>query len=368
MLILKKNTMRANDWFERNYNYILYGFGSFLLLTTLWYALFRRFNIDEFQTIQSAFKTIMGETIYIDFFEHHHPLSHYFLIPILKLFGPTLCALRTMRFIMFLFMCGIGHAVYLISKQIYDRTTGIIAPILLLATPIFTIHAIEIIPDVPSICASMYAFLFFIRYVTDKKILFLLLSALSLSLSFLILQKAIFFIFLLGLLFLFYLIKKDLTITDTFIYAITFMLPVVIFLLLLYKNNALAAYFKYNWQYNMQLGNGKIAFSQLFETFNFAFHTNQPFWLFYLLGILFATKNSSTKNNRLVFYRFISKSHYISISISSISSPGTPLYLNTFSTCDQNNIERQAISHCNTYYTFDFPCFWPHDSSNTHLP
>jgi hypothetical protein len=53
-------------------------------------AWLRVFDHDELEAVHTAWKMWTGERIYIDFFQHHHPLFYRLLIPVLDLFGAKL--------------------------------------------------------------------------------------------------------------------------------------------------------------------------------------------------------------------------------------------------------------------------------------
>ena len=53
------------------------------------YSLRVRFDHDEFEATHTAWKILQGEEIYVDFFQHHHSLFYYSLIPTLAAFGSS---------------------------------------------------------------------------------------------------------------------------------------------------------------------------------------------------------------------------------------------------------------------------------------
>ena len=57
-------------------------------------------NHDELEAVHTAWKTVQGEVIYADFFQHHHPLFYAWLAPVIMLSGEraaTVVACRSPR-------------------------------------------------------------------------------------------------------------------------------------------------------------------------------------------------------------------------------------------------------------------------------
>jgi hypothetical protein len=109
-------------------------------------ALHKRFSVDEFQYVHGAWLTARGEVIYRDFFEHHFPLVHQIMaIPWLFLEDdPTnIIALRAAFLpVFFLLIC----SAWWINRSA-ERVTGLITPLVILATSALVGMGVEIRPD-----------------------------------------------------------------------------------------------------------------------------------------------------------------------------------------------------------------------------
>lgn len=263
---------------------------GFVTTVLFFYSIFRRFNIDEFCTIQSAWKLVQGEHVFKDFFEHHHILSSYWITPLVSLFGETFATLIALRLFIFLHVLGIGLITYRISILEFDRRTGLISVILLLATPIFSIHAIEIIPDVPSFFFSILGLYLLLLFLQSNNTKHLVLSALSLAWGFLLLQKAIYIVFACGLMVLAALFKKQISLRSFLIFGCTFFTPIAAYGLYLLFSGNIHAYIFSCWQFCAKMGNGP-ALHQAFETLAYAYTTNPPLWFFYGIGLFWWHKS-----------------------------------------------------------------------------
>jgi len=73
-----------------------------ILLAIFLNSIFRFFYTDEFEAIHTAWKILQGEKIYVDFFQHHHPLLYLLLIPFIYIFGESITAILIIRILFFL--------------------------------------------------------------------------------------------------------------------------------------------------------------------------------------------------------------------------------------------------------------------------
>lgn len=253
----------------------------------LFYSFFRGLNQDEIEAIHTTWKVVFEGKIYTDFFQPHHPFLYYLLAPILKIFGPTTNIIYIFRFIIFLFFLGIGYATYLLAKTLVNKRVGVLSAIMLYSTPIFSISAIEIRPDVPMTFCIIFAAALWFPYLQQKRKSLLAASAFMLSISFLFLQKAALFIFVFGLLVLLHWITKKTTFTDLVLYAAVFFLAPSIYLFYLLYSHTFSDYFLFAWLFNFNL-TCKYSFIQ--EVF-FAIRSNIPLWITFLTGLALIRKH-----------------------------------------------------------------------------
>jgi 4-amino-4-deoxy-L-arabinose transferase-like glycosyltransferase len=152
----------------------------------------RFFDQDEFEAVHSAWKIYAGDRIYVDFFQHHAPFLYYLLTPLIHAFGETASTLLAARMLMLGFTAGILTLVYAIANTLFNRQVAVTGILFLFATPLFMDKAIEIRPDVPQVFFGLSSLYLLLDYFDSRRMNTLLLSAFSLGIAFLFLQKIIF--------------------------------------------------------------------------------------------------------------------------------------------------------------------------------
>jgi 4-amino-4-deoxy-L-arabinose transferase-like glycosyltransferase len=286
---------------RKRYDYLLIFFIILLGGVVFLIAINRGFSIDEFEHIHSAWYVEHHQVPYKDFFQHHHPLLWYLILPFLWIFGHTVTVVLILRFFMFLFTLGIGYLVYRISRKLSgSREMGLLSVILLFSNVMFVVFSINIRPDVPQVffgLLSVYLLVGFFSYGSRK---YIISSGLCAAVSFLFLQKTIFLLLGIGIFFLWMLIKRSMSLSDLLSFAFAFSVPCIIYLLYLIQSNSLGDYMLTNWILNMNFAKGD-RFS-LFRTLNFYILKDFFFWIlagfsfFYIIkhkikeiGLLFVT-------------------------------------------------------------------------------
>jgi len=317
----KRNIMKNNGEFKKmisdNSLYFLLGI---VLLLIFFNSLFRYFDHDEFEAIHTSWKILNGETIYIDFFQHHHPLLYYVMMPIIKIFGEnvfTILFLRIIAYVLFLLILLITYNLAILLFN--DKKIGLISLIFLSSSTFFFNKAIEIRPDVPQVLFGLIAIYFFIIQFKKKTSKYTVFSALSLGLSFLFLQKAVFLIFCFLLFQLIRLYKNKIKLKQIFIYWISFILILTPYLFHLLKKDFFANYVLFNWIINMKFTNSfYFFFYGLLESFKM----NTILWSFFLIGLIFSRK--------YIFKEFCLLSLMLLLSLFLIKAPYPQYYMILF--------------------------------------
>ena len=266
----------------------LYFLLGLLLLLIFFNSLFRHFNHDEFEAIHTSWKILNGETIYIDFFQHHHPFLYYIIIPVIKIFGENVFTILFLRIIVYVLFLLILLITYNLAILLFDdKKIGLISLIFLSSSTFFFNKAIEIRPDVPQVLFGLLAIYFFIIQFKIKSTKYTVLSALSLGLSFLFLQKTVFLISCILFFQLIRLYKNKIKVKQIFVYWISFILILTPYLFYLLKNGFFANYVLFNWIINMKRTNSfYFFFYGLLESFKM----NTILWSFFLIGLIFSRK------------------------------------------------------------------------------
>lgn len=124
-----------------------------ILLFQLSLAGTRTHDPDEFQHAHSAFLIAQGQRPYLDYFEHHPPLLHFALAPVIASLHPersgqrafeTLEALRVICWVTGLVGLSLHHV---LARRVVGAAGASIASLLLISTLCFFEKTIEIRPD-----------------------------------------------------------------------------------------------------------------------------------------------------------------------------------------------------------------------------
>lgn len=227
---------------------------AFILYTVVQESFFRSIEGDEFEHLYAAFQIAAGQIPYVDFFEHHHPLLWYLFAPLTRLSENSILIVYIGRALMLglLFV----NCVYLfkIGKLIQLKTSVALGGVLFyLLNQTLLDSVIEIRPDNPMNTLFIMGIYYLLSYDKTTHLKSLCLSLTCFTLSFLFLQKSLFFGPPIGLIILYWLWKKRLT----FAALGKGMIPSVVLLtlsflyLVLTKN--IQNYFELNWLLNMDV-------------------------------------------------------------------------------------------------------------------
>ena len=271
-----------------------------LIPTILIYSAFRQYNIDELEAFHSAWKIFQGKQIFVDFFQHHHPLIYYLLAPIIGIFGTNTINLLFARFFILIILSILSLSTYKIAKTFFDKTTAWITLLFMLTNTGFLCSAIEIRPDIGQVCTGVISlhllFLYLYKKHSSKKHLYLYSSAFFMGISFLFLQKAYPIIILTGLLLLHQFFRKRIPFKTLIIYPAMFNVPVLFYTLFLYFTNALPQYFEYNWLLNFKINaSGGPMGASIYKTLLYFMPRNPFFWFLFFVGIFLAKKTHIQK-------------------------------------------------------------------------
>ena len=237
------------------FSYIRWLMG-FLFCVAVYYAFLGRVDPDEVESIHTAWNILAGGAIYRDFFQHHHPLFYYLLVPVIEAGGETLLSFYLAEFLAFAIFAGIVVTTFFLAEKIYgDRVTSWFSVVLVLTFPYFIYKGTEIRPDILQVFLGLLSFYFLVVHLDGKAKRHLVLSALLLSLSFMVLQKAVFLIFVTGLALLYYLFRsgdEKISGKDFFLYWAVFLSLPASYVAFLYVTGGLQNYFDFNWLINVK--------------------------------------------------------------------------------------------------------------------
>jgi len=291
---------KEREYIEQNAEHVLRMlFGVFLVLLFL-----SRFSVnfdqDEIEAVHTAWKIWQGGEPFRDFFQHHHLLLHYLLTPLFFVLGESFALLHVARALMFFNFLGICTVTYALGKKIFGSLSAL-AGTILYVTMWLVYKSLEIRPDNPQVLFGLCALLYMYSYFERKKISYLLLSALSLSIAFLFLQKAIFLGFFIGCYFLYQVYCKKMPLTHVAIFYFFAILPFLVYCIYLYSVGALDMYIKFNWLMNL-LHPGK--FNALYALSMIGMH-ERLICVFYVLGLCYFLVTPYQKSIALVSLWFL---------------------------------------------------------------
>jgi hypothetical protein len=195
-------------------------------------SLNRNFSVDEFEHVHASWKILHGERIYVDFYENHHPLFYYFLIPFISIFKESVLTIIAMREAIFLIFLLMLFVCYRVSLEVFgNKGSGLLGIFLLSTMFVFVNRVIEIRPDVPFTLFALLSILFFLKYFSWPRPVYITLSSLFAAVAFMFLQKAIFLILLEAGIILFDDIRNGRRIKMFLLYSAAFLLTMVPLLL-----------------------------------------------------------------------------------------------------------------------------------------
>lgn len=278
-----------NDWVQ-----LVNSIGAKILLVVVCFvvglnAFLGEFGQDDIEAIHTSWKVLKEGDIYVDFFQHHHPLYYYLLAPVIDIFGENVYTILIIRGLSFLMLLGIAGFTYMVSNLfIEDDGVAIWAVLLLVCNSFFYQKAIEVRPDVPQVLCTIGSFYYLVSFVYNRKTNSTLIgSSILLAVSFLFLQKAIFVIGAFGLLHFFWLYKGVFKKSSLMLYWSTFLVTVLPYYAYLWDSGQLQQYWFLNWELNMQYDYTFSTFRYLRESLMY----NTIIWGLFSFGVYKARGN-----------------------------------------------------------------------------
>lgn len=275
-----------------------------LALLTLSLSVNRVFWDDEVEHIHASWYVQQGQVPYRDFFEHHHPLLWFLLVPLISLLGEGLAVLAAARLLALLMAAGIGWLTWRISRLAGGSAeTAGLAVVILFANILFLPCVMEIRPDVPMVLLALAAVERLLVFVKEGKTGHLLAAAFLAAISFLFLQKVILLFPAAVVMFFVWRWRGRIASALFWKTAAVFLLPLVAFMAWLIFSGAFRDYFLCNWPLNARR---QVAFSLWLYIGRMAL-VNIVFWLSLLpvlMSIFRSKKSFSPVMNVLAWFGF----------------------------------------------------------------
>ena len=284
--------MKLDDAQNDRWLWIIFGL---MLLLVLFNSSFRVFNHDEFEAIHSSWKVLNTGLVFRDFFQHHHPLLYFISTPVIAIVGENIATLFVLRGMALGILLATFLVTYFIATKLFDRRTALLSIVFLASMRIFITRAIEVRPDTPQVLFGLLCILFLFSFYHKRSYRDLVLSAVSLAISFLFLQKAILLIFLVGAIMTVDIFRREISTKDMLLYFIVFLATLAPFFIYIIITGSLDNYLFFAWIINLDLPG---SFSPLSNTLN-TLRRNTLVWIFYFPGLWLVLRPKNRDANRI---------------------------------------------------------------------
>lgn len=270
----------------------------------LYFSFFKKFDVDEIESIHSAWYVFTGKHVYVDFFENHHPFFYYFLSPLVYLSHLDVHVMIAARMVMVVFCILIFICIYSITSHLFNSKAGLISAVLLLGTTTFVQKIIEIRPDVPQVLCALVSVFYLLLYYERRSLNYLILSSFCLALSFLFLQKVFLLAFAFALVFLWDFFTQKITLREIGIYLLVFVATIAPYFCYLILKHQWQAYLLSNWSVNVNIY--KYAVAKTIHKHSYLnglwriFKDNPPLWIFWGMGLSRLLNNDHQKRLGLI--------------------------------------------------------------------
>jgi 4-amino-4-deoxy-L-arabinose transferase-like glycosyltransferase len=278
-------------WSHSIWRAIFFAVLAFLLIHYVYFSIYNQFDNDEFEAVHTAWKINHGEHIYTGFFQHHHPLLYYTLVPYIRIFGETPSAIMAMRVTMMILALAAIACTYLLAKKAFGADAAMISVFLMLTSYTFLAKGRDIRPDTPQNLLGLVAVLLLVYYLADRQRIYLAASASALALGFIFSQKIIFLCLLIGAALPVLYFERKLTTADLITYFAISGIIAAAFLLIFVAAGIFHEYFVYNWAIN---ANFLDHFSPM-KGLGRELKLSNWWWLAFAAGLVFAVRTFEQK-------------------------------------------------------------------------
>lgn len=229
------------------------------IVVGVWAAFWILFNHqpktgDDVEHLHSAWLVYQGQIPYVDFFQHHNPLLWYLFAPLLGMFSYDIVVFDIVRTISTLVMF---LTLFMCAKIVQNFICFSWYAGLLTVAAVFPSYIVlsgqDFRPDNYMVCAFMVGLYFFFEYLKKQRGKSLIISFAFMFITFMFMQKSIFFLALFGLSVLYLLYTKQVNVKD-FLQAL--ILPLtgsVFFILWLAYHHMVDRYWLCNFIFNLHI-------------------------------------------------------------------------------------------------------------------
>jgi hypothetical protein len=211
---------------------------------------------DDVEHLHSTWLVFQHKVPYIDFFQHHNPLLWYLFAPLVGFFAYDIAVFDTVRIISTCVMLATLYFSGEIVRRFICKTHSYFATLLTIAA-VFPSYVIfsgqDFRPDNYMVFAFILGLHQFFAYLDTHKTKPLVISFVFMFITFMFMQKSIFFLGIFGLMVLYLLWKREVLLPDFMVALVLPLLGAVLFILWLVSHNMLEIYWKANFIFNLYI-------------------------------------------------------------------------------------------------------------------
>lgn len=209
---------------------------------------------DDVEHLHSTWLVYQGYIPYEDFFQHHNPLLWYLFAPLVGFFAYDIAVFDVVRIISTLVMfLTLYYAAKIVIRYISSSKYAGLLTIASVFPSYVVLSGQDFRPDNYMVCSFMAGLYFFFAYLEEHKQKQLIISFLLMFLTFMFMQKSIFFLAVIGVAVLYLLYKKEIKLRD-FGYALILpLIGLIFFIGWLAYHGMIEKYWLCNFTFNMYI-------------------------------------------------------------------------------------------------------------------
>lgn len=209
---------------------------------------------DDVEHLHSAWLVFQGKVPYVDFFQHHNPLLWYLFAPLMGMFAYNIIVFDIVRIISTLVMfITIYFAGRMAGKCICKDKYATLLSMAAVFPSYVVLSGQDFRPDNYMVCSFIAGLYYFLAYLENYRTRNLVISFFLMFLTFMFMQKSVFFLCVFGLIVLYLLYKKDIKLPDFTKALILPLIGVIWFVGWLFYHHMIELYWRANFIFNLYI-------------------------------------------------------------------------------------------------------------------
>lgn len=209
---------------------------------------------DDVEHIHSAWLVFQGKIPYVDFFQHHNPLLWYLFAPMVGAMAYDLAVFDVVRIIS---TCVMFVTLFMAALTVKRFVSSSWYAGLLTVASVFPSYVVlsgqDFRPDNYMLCSMMFGLYWFFAYLENKKTKSLVFSFFAMFISFLFMQKSVFFLAVFGATVVYLIYTKEISWQDFLKALILPLIGAVLFISWLAYHDMLSRYWLSNFIFNLYI-------------------------------------------------------------------------------------------------------------------